>query len=383
MSSYLAAKHPEYLDRARTPAPISSDGSISGVWAEILGLAGVNSVAVTEDNVRGLPALNKAKALVVNSTALMLAEATVRNADGVQVDPFRFIKRPHPLLRAFEYYQQVTDSLIMHGNFVSIIVGEGDDVQLVPVPNGGCSIDDSSGLPWYRIGDRLYRYDEVLHVRSKAPVGRWEGLGVVEEFRLTLSEHLHSQSYGESSLRSGAVPSMLVKLDQENPTETAVTTAKSGLIEKLGGGVREPLVHGKGMDITPVGWSPHDAEFVESRRLSYAEACWLVGLRPEDIGASAGSSMTYGNRSDDALQRITDAYGPWMRLIEEALSDLLPEGYEVKGNPEALLRTSTRERLEIRRIAQEIGVETPEESRAEEGRPPIQTAQQNTQEAAS
>jgi phage portal protein BeeE len=139
---------------------------------------------------------------------------------------------------------------------------------------------------------------------------------------------------------------MSVKLDVDVPTEDQVNDTKSGLMSKFGGGKREPIVHGRIMDLTPLSWSPHDAEFIESRRITLAEAALMVGLRPEDIGATLGGSLTYGNRSDDAVQRIVDAYTPWLERIEGPLTDLLPRG-EVKGNPDALLRLTPEQAEQI------------------------------------
>jgi HK97 family phage portal protein len=371
--SLIATRHPE-RSRARVPAPITDTGTMSGVWAEILGLTSPDTIAATGDQVRGLPALDRAKGLVVNSVATMLVAASVIGPDGQPVDKPASITRPHPLLQSFEFFEQVLDNAVMHGNYVGVRVGRGEDLQIVPVPLGAVSVDASSGLPWYTINGEVYHWREIFHVRANAPVGTWWGLGVVEKFRRSLLEALYSQKYGMESFKSGSVPSLDVMLDIENPTQTQIDDAKAGFVEKFGGGNREPIVHGKGISVNPLSWSPHDAEFVQARQLSLAEAALMVGLRPEDIGATAGSSMTYGNRSDDALQRITDGYGPWMSRVEGPLSDLLGPGFTVKGNPEALLRTSTRERLEIREIAQRIGVETPDESRAEEGRGPIHTA---------
>lgn len=341
------------LDRARVPAPIDSAGTVSGAWTEILGLTTPDTVQVTDSTVRGLPALDRAKNLVAQSVALMLTAATVVNGEDMLPKP-PVIARPHPLLSAYEFYESVVDSLVMHGNFVAIRLGEGDEMQLVPVPLGLVSVDVSSGLPWYTIGDRRYSWREVVHFRAHAPVGTWWGRGVVERFRLSLSEALHSQAYGEASLRTGSVPSMSVKLDVDVPTDEQVTAVKSGIISKLGGGKREPFVHGRIMDVSPLSWSPHDAEFVESRRITLAEAALMVGLRPEDIGATLGGSLTYGNRSDDAVQRIVDAYTPWLERVEGPLSDLLEVG-EVKGAPEALLRLTPQqaEELEALRLENE------------------------------
>lgn len=378
-SAYLASKYG--VDRAqRAPAPIDNSGAMSSVWAQILGLSEPTKVVVDDCSVRGLPALDRAKNLVVQSVATMLVEATVKDPAGVATEKPAVIARPHPLMQPFEFYEQAVDVAIMHGNYVAIIVGESDAAQLVPVPLGAVSLDSSSGFPMYTIGNRVYSWREIFHVRAFAPIGTWWGMGVVERYRRSLSEHLHGQAYGEASFRSGSVPSLSVQLDVDTPSEEQVTATKTGFMDKFGGGVREPIVHGRAMTIEPLSWSPHDAEFIEARKISLAEAALMVGLRPEDIGASLGSSNGYANRTDDALQRITDGYGPWMRRVEGPLSDLLLDGRTVAGNPEALLRTSTKERLEIRKLAQEIGVETREESRAEEGRPPVETDEQTTTE---
>ena len=361
-------------DRARTVLPVPHVGAPldSAVWAELLGLSAPSSVSVTGDNVRGLPALDKAKAMVVNSVATMLVNATVSDQTGSPMPVPTVIRRPHPLLGRFEYFAQIVDSLVMHGSFVAIKAGEyRDDMTLLPAPLGAVSVDASSGLPEYTIENRTYGWWEVFHARAWAPVGSWWGIGVVEKFRRAMSEQLYGQAFGENSFKTGAVPSMSVQIDVDIPTRDQVQAAKSGIMASFGNGLREPMVHGKAMTLTPLSWSPHDAEFVESRKLSAAEAALMVGLRPEDIGATLGGSLTYGNRSDDALQRITDGYAPWMQLIEGPLSDLLEPGSNVAGNPEALLRTSTRERLELRQLAQSIGVETPDESRVAEGRTAI------------
>lgn len=368
----LAVKHPERSRAARVPAPIRSDGAVTGAWAHILGLASDDVVTVTPQQVRGLPALDRAKALVRDSVTAMMVAATVTDPDGRPVPKPSVIARPHPLLTAVEFYDQVADNLVMHGNHISIKAGEGEVLQLIPVPLGGVSVDTSSGLPEYKIGGRTYRHWEVVHFRANAPVGSFWGQGVVERFRRALDEQLHAQQYGKESFKSGSVPSIDVTLDVDNPSPEQLADAKVTFVETFGGGAREPIVHGRLLKLSPLSWSPHDAEFVESRRLSIAEAAYMCGLRPEDLGASVGGQgITYGNRSDDALQRITDSYAPWAARIEGPLSDLLAPGYTVHANPEALLRMSTRERLELREIAQRIGIETPDESRAEEGRGPI------------
>ncbi|MEM1332529.1 MAG: phage portal protein [Actinomycetota bacterium] len=352
MSTYLDAK---YYDRARTPRPVDNAGQISDVWTQILGLAQPDEVRVTDDTVRGLPALDRAKNLVVQSVAAMLVAADVVDAVGNPIAKPDVIRRPHPLIGAFEFYENVVDQAIMHGNWIGIRFEAGlDTEQLVPVPLGGVSLDVSTGLPVYTIGGRTYRWNEVVHVRAHAPTGTFWGRGVVERFRLGLSEALHSQAYGEASFRTGALPSVSVQLDVDVPTDEQVTATKTSMMTKFGGGKREPLVHGRALNVNPLSWSPHDAEYVESRKITLAEAALMVGLRPEDIGATLGGSLTYGNRADDSVQRIVDGYTPWLERIEGPFSDILDIG-EVRGNPDALLRLTPEqsEDVEAKRLENE------------------------------
>lgn len=382
MSTRPVSTSTRHRDRARPVVPIPNMGaSPSGAWAEILGLSQPDTIHVDDTSVRGLPALDRARAMVTNAVATMMCAATVTDSNGMPLPVPTVVYRPHPLLGRFEFYSMVADLAIMHGNFVGIRIGEDPELaQILPVPLGAVTVDASSGLPVYTIEGREYQWYEILHVRSNAPIGTWWGVGVVEKFRRSLSEQLYGQAFGENSFKTGAVPSMTVQLDVDYPTIEQTDAAKSGIMTKLGSGKREPLVHGKAMTLSPVSWSPHDAEFIEARKLSSAEAALMVGLRPEDIGATLGEASTYGNRTDDSLQRITDSYGPWMSLIEGPFSDLLDPGQSVNGNPEALLRTSTRERLELRQLAQAIGVETAEESRVAEGRTPLTTVTEGNEE---
>jgi phage portal protein BeeE len=264
--------------------------------------------------------------------------------------PEPVLRRPHPLLGTWEYYAMVARTAIKAGNFVAIVVGEGPDAQLVPVAPAQVTLDVSSGLPWYIINEREYSWREVFHVRANCEPGQWWGLGIIEKFRVALSEQLHSQRYGEASFRTGGVPAGIATIHQTDPvTQDQSDAVNTSWQTKFGHGQRKVAVLNENISFTPVAWSPHDAEFAETRRISVAEAALMVGLRPEDLGSSyGGSGQTYGNRSDDAIQRIVDSYTPWVEILETPFSDLV--GRPVEADPEALLRLTPREREEVEGI---------------------------------
>lgn len=382
-----ANRPPSKLARAarprplRTPEPIPSSHSLSAYGlAELLGtLTPESKVTASEGTVTGLPAVQAGVDMVAHAVAAMMTDADVYDAGGVAVDPLpAVVDRPAVLLGSYEFWTQCVDTLMKRGNYVAVRADtdrDGYPRQVVPVHPDSVSLDDSTGIPVYTIGGSEYQWDEVLHVRHGAPVGRLWGAGIVERYRWHVGEQLAQAEYGRTSFATGGVPSAHVQLDKPTVSQDETDDVDTRWAEKFGNGVRKPLVTGKAISITPLSWSPHDAEYVESKRINVAQAAFMCGLDPADLGASiaSGGGLTYANLTDRQLARILQSFMPWMRLVEEAWSDLLPGRTVVKGNPEALLRSSTLERFQVYQIGRDLGVYTTDELRELERRPTIQT----------
>jgi HK97 family phage portal protein len=224
----------------------------------------------------------------------------------------------------------------------------------------------------YEINGDEYAPDDIVHIKIGVtlPGDPW-CLGVVEAFRRGLGGMLAQQGMANSVFEHGAVPSVHLQVDVPNLGTDQASIVRTNW-EGAHAGRRGTGVTGKNVSVTPLSWSADDAQFLETQQFSVAQAALMFGLRPEDLGATVGgSSLTYGNRTDDAIQRITDAYVPVMMPIEQAWSRLIPGRNFVKGNAEALLRSTTRERYEVHALAQQIGVETRDETREIEGKPKL------------
>jgi HK97 family phage portal protein len=366
---------PNIIARARprgTRPPVPMPTTITSGAESLAAILGLNTsnVYVSERNVRGLPAINGGVRKVAHAVAHMMTDAEVHTGPGQIIETPPIVSRPTVLLGSFEFWAQLVACVMMRGNYVGILAdfdADGWPRQVVPVHPDSVTLDDTTGLPFYNIGSRQFRWDEVVHVRHGAPVGTLWGEGIVETYRRQLSIQLHEQAYAESSVKTGSVPSAVVTLDVDKVTAEVAEQVSTDWIDLHGGGKRKPAIVPRSMKIEPLSWSPEDAQFIEARQMSVAEAALICGLDPADLGATVGgSAMTYANLTDRQLARVLDSYSPWLRLVEQAWTDLLPGGTKVTGKVEALLRTSTKERLEIRALAQSIGVESREESRAEE-----------------
>lgn len=362
--------------RKTPPPPIVAPQMTGDPWALYQLLNGTDPTArlpVSERTLLGLPAAWSAVSKISNAAGQMLRGADVYDG-ATLVDKPQVVRRPNYGYGPFTFYKEVVSTAMVRGNYVALLTAfdaAGYPQALAPVPVDAvhCYVNPA-GFVVYEIAGAAYTPDEVMHVRIGVtlPGNPW-AIGVIEAHRRGLGGQLDQQSMAAEVYRTGAVPSGVVQLDTPSPTDTQVAAVKEAWVGALDG-KRTVAVTGSKMSYTPINWSAEDAQYIESRQFSVAECALMFGLRPEDLGATVGgSSLTYGNRSDDALQRITDAYMPVVVPVEEAFDDVLPDGMTVKANAEALLRSTTRERYELHAIAQEIGLETPDETREIEGRP--------------
>lgn len=326
----------------------------------------INPVYVSSESVGGMPAIGRGVDMVSNAVAAMMSGADVQDHEGEHLPVPSVVGRPNMLYGTYDFWKMVTSSCMMRGNFIGILA-DYDDMgyarQIVPVHPDAVTMDTTTGIPIYQVHDTFYRYDEVVHIRSNAPTGGLWGLGIVERYRAWLEGALYEQEYGANTFKNGGVPSGVIKLETKKLDKDTAEAVQDSWLSAHGGSVRKPAVIGSMMDFTPIGWSAKDTEWIEGRKLSIAESALVCGLDPSDLSAAVGNTaLTYANLTQRTLSRISDSYAPWLYLVEQAWTDLLPYG-TVKGNPEALLRTSTAERYNLHKVAIEAGFMSIEEVR--------------------
>ena len=378
-----------HRDRERPPVPhqTAAQNIDPYAWAAMLGIELPSQVRLpaTERNVYGLPAAWACVGRISNAVATMMAGADVVDGRTVINPRPQVVDRPNFNYKRFEFWKEVTSTALMRGNYVALLTdpdADGWPQQVVPVPIDHVHGDITpEGRIEYDVAGETYGPDQLVHVRIGVTMpGLVMGIGVVEAHRRGLAGQLSQQGMANDVYVHGAVPSGVVQLDTDTPTDAQVTAVKTAWVSAMGG-QRTVAVTGRRMNYTPINWSAEDAEFLESRQFSVAECALMFGLRPEDLSASFGASgaLTYGNRQDDAIQRIVDSYTPVMQPIEEAWADLLPGRLAVRGNVESLLRSSTKDRFESYKLGREVGVYADEaEVREIEGRPLRQTTEEES-----
>jgi HK97 family phage portal protein len=352
------------------------ESSLDALYS-LLGIAmPTTPLPVTDQSVRGLPAAWAALNKIANAVGQMMADADTYSGDEItKIESPQVVDQPDVTLDSFTYFKMVASTAICRGNWLGIKADydptTGYPRQVIGVPSGSVNAWYEDGFPVYELGGERYEPSEIVHVRVGITLpGEILTVGVVEAHRRGLAGALAMQGMSNSVWETGAVPSGIVQLDVDLPTTEQATTVKQNWVSVVGG-KRTVAVTGKRMNFTPIAWSADDSQFIQSQQFSVAQIALMFGLHPSDLDASiGGSGLTYANRADNTLERIAEAYMPVMLPIEQAWSRLIPGKNFVRGDPEELLRSTTRERYELHGLAQQTGIETVDESRAAEGKPP-------------
>jgi HK97 family phage portal protein len=288
----------------------------------------------------------------------------------------------NPRMSAFELREFLIRQLDTFGNAFARIErnARGQVVALWPEPWGNVGVEKlASGRIRYRItdahgGSTVLLDDEALHVRGPSRDGMI-GLSPIQiargAFGLALDQKRTADSLMENALRpSGLIsfPDKLGKESREAMREAVKAnhagTANAGKFMMLDGGAK----------FDAITFTPADAEFLETRKLSALDVARVYGCPPTTVGIT--DNATYSNVEGESTALVRNALGPLAARIEQAMTRcLLTETGRrtlyIEHDLSALLRGDVQARFEAYRIGREIGALSPNDVRRRENEPPI------------
>jgi HK97 family phage portal protein len=192
--------------------------------------------------------------------------------------------------------------------------------------------------------------DDVIHVKALSSDGL-VGLSPITAMRLAIDGDNAVQTASASLYKNNGRPSGILASQRKIDVTQAETikdqwTGKHGA--DLAGGI---AVFSSGdFTFTPIAMPADDAQFVEARKLSASEIARAFRVPPWMVGASDDSSMTYSNTESQAQSFATFSLQPWLRTIEQALSndrDLFGPSTFAEFLIDALLRADSMTRAQV------------------------------------
>lgn len=355
------------------------------------GLTGVNgSVYSGNEWYRGAlthPAVWRGANLLANLIASLPFRAYVDRDDNVseQVLPTPVVlTSPCPPLTSYKALHSMVLDYLLEGNGVAIVTardGEGMPTAYLPVPARFVQTrwNESDGaMPWlhdpsqriYRIGDLELGPNDVLHFMGPSTPGALRGMGVIETLAgsLDLARTLNRQALDvatNASVPTGVVTTsdpLVTKDDLEDLKRTFTRAQRERTVAAVNGQVKYEAV----------GWSPDDAQLLESRQFSLTEIALALGLPAHFLLASNDGGLTYSTTALEGQDLLR--YGKPAELLaafEAELSRHMPDGVCVRADTSHLVRADQDAMAKYYAAAITGGWLTPNDVRAELGLPPL------------
>lgn len=327
-----------------------------------------------------IPAVFRALSLI--ATAVSQLPLTVERQGAKIPDSARpsIIRRPSLDMTRTDFIEQTTLSMAATGNaywFKRYVGKELNELEILD-PRRMSVTRSESGRIEYRYDGKKYGRDLIEHLRLHTMPGDVLGFGPIQAARRSMKTARDMNDYAAAWFETGTPSGVL-------SSDAALTREEASTYLDMWNGVDEhgnpraettnpsrTKVLGRGLKYSPLALSPKDALWVDAQNFSALEIARIFGV-PSTLMLAAidGNSMTYANTEQEWLGFARFTLMGYIRAIEDAFTELTPNGQTARFNIEALLRTDTKTRYEAHRVAIESGFLTVDEVREIENLPPL------------
>ena len=278
---------------------------------------------------------------------------------------------PNPEMSSFVFRETLMTHLLLWGNAYSQIIrnGKNEIVALYPLMPNKMSVDrDENGRLYYTyyrgtdeaIKDKGFAVtlqpSDVLHIPGLGFDGL-VGYSPIAMAKNAIGMAIACEEYGAKFFANGAAPGGVLEhpgtiKDPQRVRESWQSTfGGSGNANKI-------AVLEEGMKYTPIGISPEQAQFLETRKFQINEIARIFRVPPHMVGDLEKSS--FSNIEQQSLEFVKYTLDPWVIRWEQSIQrSLLSKDekavYFVKFNLEGLLRGDYQSRMNGYAIGRQNG----------------------------
>ena len=278
---------------------------------------------------------------------------------------------PNPEMSSFVFRETLMTHLLLWGNAYAQVIrnGKGEVVALYPLMPNKMTVDrDERGQLYYsyqRSNDEAptmkgntvtLRPSDVLHIPGLGFDGL-VGYSPIAMAKNAIGMAIACEEYGAKFFANGAAPGGVLEhpgtiKDPQRVRESWQSTfGGSGNANKI-------AVLEEGMKYTPIGISPEQAQFLETRKFQINEIARIFRVPPHMVGDLEKSS--FSNIEQQSLEFVKYTLEPWVIRWEQSIQrSLLTQEekatYFVKFNLEGLLRGDYQSRMNGYAIGRQNG----------------------------
>ena len=278
---------------------------------------------------------------------------------------------PNPEMSSFVFRETLMTHLLLWGNAYAQVIrnGRNEVVALYPLMPNKMTVDrDEHGQLYYeyqRSNDEaptmkgstvVLKPSDVLHIPGLGFDGL-VGYSPIAMAKNAIGMAIACEEYGAKFFANGAAPGGVLEhpgtiKDPQRVRESWQSTfGGSGNSNKI-------AVLEEGMKYTPIGISPEQAQFLETRKFQINEIARIFRVPPHMVGDLEKSS--FSNIEQQSLEFVKYTLDPWVIRWEQSIQRTLltPEEkklYYVKFNVEGLLRGDYQSRMNGYAIGRQNG----------------------------
>ncbi len=278
---------------------------------------------------------------------------------------------PNPEMSSFVFRETLMTHLLLWGNAYAQIIrnGKNEIVALYPLMPNKMSVDrDETGrlyYTYYRGSDEAIKDKDITVTLHPSDVLHIPGLGFdglvgyspIAMAKNAIGMAIACEEYGAKFFANGAAPGGVLEhpgtiKDPQRVRESWQSTfGGSGNANKI-------AVLEEGMKYTPIGISPEQAQFLETRKFQINEIARIFRVPPHMVGDLEKSS--FSNIEQQSLEFVKYTLDPWVIRWEQSIQrSLLSRDekavYFVKFNLEGLLRGDYQSRMNGYAIGRQNG----------------------------
>lgn len=278
---------------------------------------------------------------------------------------------PNPEMSSFVFRETLMTHLLLWGNAYAQVIrnGKNEVIALYPLMQNKMSVDrDENGrlyYTYYRGPDEAIKNKEFAVTLQPSDVLHIPGLGFdglvgyspIAMAKNAIGMAIACEEYGAKFFANGAAPGGVLEhpgtiKDPQRVRESWQSTfGGSGNANKI-------AVLEEGMKYTPIGISPEQAQFLETRKFQINEIARIFRVPPHMVGDLEKSS--FSNIEQQSLEFVKYTLDPWVIRWEQSIQRaLLSQGekaeYFVKFNLEGLLRGDYQSRMNGYAIGRQNG----------------------------
>ena len=278
---------------------------------------------------------------------------------------------PNPEMSSFVFRETLMTHLLLWGNAYAQIIrnGKNEIVALYPLMPNKMSVDrDENGrlyYTYYRGSDEAIKNKEFAVTLQPSDVLHIPGLGFdglvgyspIAMAKNAIGMAIACEEYGAKFFANGAAPGGVLEhpgtiKDPQRVRESWQSTfGGSGNANKI-------AVLEEGMKYTPIGISPEQAQFLETRKFQINEIARIFRVPPHMVGDLEKSS--FSNIEQQSLEFVKYTLDPsvirWEQSIQRSLLSRDEKAvYFVKFNLEGLLRGDYQSRMNGYAIGRQNG----------------------------